>query len=332
MKFRVGLGILCACAMAVWAAQQGAAPKKGAPSSVPPAAAAPSQTAPAGPVLQSDELARIQVDVTRVQMLFTVMDKRGRFISDLNKDDFEVIESKKSQAVQEFTAESDLPLRLGILIDTSNSIRERFRFEQDAAVEFLKTVMRSNLDKAMLVSFDTKAELVTDLLDNPDRLEDGIRRLRPGGGTALYDAIFYACRDKLAMDQPKHKFRRAIVMVSDGEDNQSEVTKAQAIEMAQRAEVIIYAISTDDSGLVLRGDRVLEQLAEATGGRAFFPFKMKDITHSFAAIEDELRSQYVVSYKPADFDADGRYRSIEISSLKKDTQVRARKGYFAPQQ
>src|SRR5262249_42536782 len=149
----------------------GAAPKKGAPGSVPPAAAAPSQTAPAGPVLQSDELARIQVDVTRVQMLFTVMDKRGRFISDLNKDDFEVIESKKSQAVQEFTAESDLPLRLGILIDTSNSIRERFRFEQDAAVEFLKTVMRSNLDKAMLVSFDTKAELVTDLLDNPDRLE-----------------------------------------------------------------------------------------------------------------------------------------------------------------
>jgi VWFA-related protein len=102
--------------------------------------------------------------------------------------------------------------------------------------------------------------------------------------------------------------------------------------MAQRAEVIIYAISTDDSGLILRGDKVLEQLAEATGGRAFFPFKMKDITHSFAAIEDELRSQYVVSYKPADFDADGRYRSIEISALKKDLQVRARKGYFAPQQ
>jgi VWFA-related protein len=124
--------------------------------------------------------------------------------------------------------------------------------------------------------------------------------------------------------------RKAIIIVSDGEDNQSEVTKAQAIEMAQRAEVIIYAISTDDSGLVMRGDRVLQQLAEATGGRAFFPFKMKDITHSFAAIEDELRSQYIVSYKPADFDADGRYRTIEISSLKKDLQVRARKGYFAP--
>ena len=126
--------------------------------------------------------------------------------------------------------------------------------------------------------------------------------------------------------------RKAIVIVSDGEDNQSEISRAQAIEMAQRAEVIIYAISTDDSGLILRGDRVLEQLAAATGGRAFFPFKMKDITHSFASIEDELRSQYVVSYKPADFDADGRFRSIEISALKKDLQVRARKGYFAPQQ
>ena len=126
--------------------------------------------------------------------------------------------------------------------------------------------------------------------------------------------------------------RKALIVLSDGEDNQSEVTKTQAIEMAQRAQVLIYAISTDDSGLILRGDKILEQLADATGGRAFFPYKMKDITHSFSAIEDELRSQYVVSYKPSDFDADGRYRSIEITALKKDLQVRARKGYYAPRQ
>ena len=159
-----------------------------------------------------------------------------------------------------------------------------------------------------------------------------MHKLHDGGGTALYDAVYKACKEKFLKDRPEHPVRKAIVIVSDGEDNQSEISKAQAIEMAQRSEVIIYAISTDDSGLVMRGDKVLEQLAEATGGRAFFPFKMKDITHSFAAIEDELRSQYVVSYKPADFDADGRYRSIEISTLKKDLQVRARKGYFAPQQ
>jgi len=110
------------------------------------------------------------------------------------------------------------------------------------------------------------------------------------------------------------------------------VSRTQAIEMAQRADVIIYAISTDDSGLILRGDKVLQQLADATGGRAFFPFNNKDITRSFSAIEDELRSQYVISYRPADFDADGRYRSIEITALKKDLQVRARLGYYAPRQ
>jgi VWFA-related protein len=126
--------------------------------------------------------------------------------------------------------------------------------------------------------------------------------------------------------------RHAIVVISDGEDNQSEFSRLQAIEMAQRSDVIIYAISTDDSGLVLRGDKALQQLADATGGRAFFPYKTKDITHSFKAIEDELRSQYIVSYRPADFDADGRYRSIEITTLRKDLEVRARKGYYAPRQ
>jgi VWFA-related protein len=182
------------------------------------------------------------------------------------------------------------------------------------------------------MGFNSTQDLAQDFTDSVPQLARGVRSLRDGGGTALYDAIYHACRDKLLKEQSDRPQRKALILLSDGDDNQSEYTLAQAVEMAQRAEVIIYAISTDDSGLVMRGDRVLEQLAEATGGRAFFPFKMKDITRSFAAIEDELRSQYVVSYKPADFDADGRYRSIQISSLKKDLQVRARKGYFAPQQ
>jgi len=159
-----------------------------------------------------------------------------------------------------------------------------------------------------------------------------VQRLSNGGGTALYDAIYKACKEKLLREHSDHPIRKAIVVLSDGEDNQSEHSRAQAIEMAQRAEVLIYAISTDDSGLILRGDRVLEELANASGGRAFFPFKMKDVKNSFSAIETELRSQYVVSYHPADFDADGRYRSIEITALKKDLQVRARKGYYAPRQ
>jgi Ca-activated chloride channel homolog len=223
-------------------------------------------------------------------------------------------------------------LHLGLLIDVSGSVNSRFDFEQDAAVSFLQHSLRAGFDKAFVVGFNKQSQLAQDFTDNVVLLSAGIHRLQDGGGTALYDAIYRACKDKFLKDRPDHPVRKAIIVVSDGEDNQSDYSRAQAIEMAQRAEVIIYAISTDDSGLVLRGDRNLQQLAEATGGRAFFPFKMKDVTRSYASIEDELRSQYVVSYKPADFDADGRYRSIEISALKKDLQVRARKGYFAPQQ
>jgi Ca-activated chloride channel homolog len=221
---------------------------------------------------------------------------------------------------------------MGLLVDTSGSVRSRFDFEQEAAVSFLQHTVRPGFDKAFVMGFSSHSQLAQDFTDNLQLLATGVHSLRDGGGTALYDAIYRACRDRLIKDRTDRPVRRAIIVISDGEDNQSEVTRAQAIEMAQRAEVLVYAISTDDSGLILRGDKVLQQLADATGGRAFFPFKMKDIRSSFAAIEDELRSQYVVSYRPANFDADGRYRSIEITALKRDLLVRARKGYFAPRQ
>ena len=271
--------------------------------------------------------------VDEVNVLFIATDKHGKFVRDLNQGDFSILDDHKPpQSILNFRRETDLPLHMGLLIDVSGSVHSRFDFEQDAAISFLQHSVRVGFDKAFVVGFNKQSQLTQDFTDNVQLLSDGIHRLQDGGGTALYDAIYRACKDKFLKDRPDHPTRKAIVVVSDGEDNQSDVSRAQAIEMAQRAEVIIYAISTDDSGLILRGDKVLEQIAEATGGRAFFPFKMKDITRSFAAIEDELRSQYVVSYKPADFDADGRYRSIEISALKKDLQVRARKGYFAPQQ
>jgi VWFA-related protein len=271
--------------------------------------------------------------VNEVNVLFIATDKHGKFVRDLNQNDFSILDDHKPpQAILNFRRETDLPLHLGLLIDVSGSVNGRFDFEQGAATSFLQHTLRVSFDKAFIVGFNKNSQMAQDFTDNVQLLSAGVHRLHDGGGTALYDAVYKACKEKFLKDRPDRPVRKAIVIVSDGEDNQSEMSKAQAIEMAQRSEVIIYAISTDDSGLVMRGDKVLEQLAEATGGRAFFPFKMKDITHSFAAIEDELRSQYVVSYKPADFDADGRYRSIEISSLKKDLQVRARKGYFAPQQ
>jgi VWFA-related protein len=271
--------------------------------------------------------------VNEVNVLFIATDKHGKFVRDLNQTDFSILDDHKPpQAILNFRRETDLPLHMGLLVDVSGSVDGRFDFEQNAATSFLQHTLRVGFDKAFVVGFNSHSQMAQDFTDNVQLLSVGVHKLHDGGGTALYDAVYHACKDKFLKDRPDHPLRKAIVIVSDGEDNQSEISKAQAIEMAQRSEVIIYAISTDDSGLVMRGDKVLQQLAEATGGRAFFPFKMKDITHSFAAIEDELRSQYVVSYKPANFDADGRYRSIEISSLKKDLQVRARKGYFAPQQ
>jgi VWFA-related protein len=318
MKVRglfVGTSVL---ALAVWAFGQ-------AP---PPAASKP---AAATRIDQDVPSARIVLDVTRVNMLFTVTDKKGRFITDLTREDFQVFENRKQQSIQEFTAESDLPLRLGILIDTSNSIRDRFKFEQEAAIQFINSVIKPRHDRALVVSFDTSAELVSDLIDDTEKLARNIRTLRPGGGTALYDAIYFACRDKLSQDQPRHKFRRAIVIMSDGDDNQSRVTRDQALEMAQKADVVVYAISTNITRIESDGDKVLKYLTSETGGRAFFPFKLEDLDQSFENIANELRHQYNIFYRPEPLKADGLYHAVDLKVKgRKDLVVRARKGYYAP--
>ena len=275
----------------------------------------------------------IKARVDEVNVLFIATDRHGKFVRNLNEADFSILDDHKPvQSILNFRRETDLPIELGLLMDVSGSVQGRFGFEKEAAVGFLQHIIRPGYDRAFIVGFNKDSHLTQDFTDKVPLLAAGVERLSNGGGTALYDAVYKACQDKLLREQFDHPVRKAIIVVSDGEDNQSEHTRAQAIEMAQRVEVLIYAISTDDSGLILRGDKVLEDLASATGGRAFFPYKMKDITHSFASIEDELRSQYGVSYKPSDFDADGRYRSIEITALKKDLQVRARRGYYAPKQ
>jgi len=289
------------------------------------------QPAAQKPVAVDRSDAPIVVDVTRVNVLFAVTDKKGRFITDLTKDDFLVTENKKPQVIQEFTAETDLPLRIGILIDTSNSIRDRFKFQQEAAIEFINTVIRPRQDKAMVVSYDTSAEMVSDLVDETDKLAKSIRDLRPGGGTALYDAIYFACRDRLQQDQPRHKFRRAIILLGDGDDNQSRVTRDQALEMAQKADVVIYAISTNISRIETDGDKVLTYLSSETGGQAFFPFKIQDLAQSFENIANELRRQYNIFYRPEPLKADGLYHAIVVKvNGRKDLVVRARKGYYAP--
>jgi VWFA-related protein len=163
-------------------------------------------------------------------------------------------------------------------------------------------------------------------------LQNAIRGLRPGGGTALFDAIYFACRDKLAKDQPRHKFRRAIVIVSDGDDNQSQYTRDQALEMAQKADVVIYTISTNGiTRIETDGDKVLRYLAQETGGRAFFPFKVEDLDQSFENIANELRHQYSISYRPEPLVTDGLFHVIDVRVReRKNILVNVRRGYYAP--
>jgi VWFA-related protein len=271
----------------------------------------------------------IRSEVTRVNMLFTVTDKKGRFITDLTRDDFTVSENKKLQPILEFTSESDLPLRLAILVDTSGSITDRFRFQQDAATSFIRGVIREQ-DKAIVVAFDSSAELVADLTNDIGTLENAVHNLRPGGGTALYDAIYFACKERLMRDQPMYKFRRAMVVISDGLDNASRYSRDQALETAQRADTVMYTISTNISHVETEGDKVMRYFAEETGGNAFFPFEAKDLDQSFENIANELRHQYNLFYRPEPLKNDGLFHRVLIRVKNRhDVIVRARKGYYA---
>ena len=273
---------------------------------------------------------RIISTVNEVSVVFTVTDKHNRYIKDLTKKDFSVLDDQRPVInFRSFRRETDLPLQVGLLIDASNSIRDRFKFEQESAIEFLNQTVRPKYDQAFVVGFDVEPEVTQDFTDDTNLLANGVRALRPGGGTAMYDALYYASRDKLLKSNQASSVRRAIILVSDGEDNSSHVTREEAIEMALRANTIVYTISTNfPSGG--GGDKVLQRISEATGGRAFQPFQLTDVANAFAQIQDDLRSQYELSYRPENFAHDGRYRTIAITALHKGLKVRSRSGYYAP--
>jgi len=303
---------------------------------VPPAPVAPPQTstqANARPAVPADDVTTtIRTTVNEVNVVFTVTDKHGHYVRDLKQSDFEILDDGKPvEQIRSFHNETDLPLRVGLMVDASNSVRERFKFEQESAIEFLNQTIRPRYDQAFVIGFDVTPEVTQDFTDSTELLSHGVRSLRPGGGTALFDALYFACRDKLAKLQNTGPTRKAIILLSDGDDNQSHVTREESIDMAERAEVVIYTISTNIMGGNQRGDKVLERIADATGGRAFFPFQLTDVANAFSQIQAELRSQYALSYKPADFRADGRYRTIAIEAKdRKHLRVRSRRGYYAP--
>ncbi len=285
----------------------------------------------AGAAQGSTDPNRIKVHVDLVNVLFTVNDKKNRFVINLTKDDFRVLENSKPQTVRFFSRESNLPLRIGLLVDTSNSIRDRLRFEQEAAIDFLSSVLIPARDKAFVVGFDVESQLAQDYTDDMEKLSQAVRSFQAGGGTALYDAIYNACKEKMLFFPPPEPYlRRVMILISDGLDNQSEHTREEALAMAQRVEVTIFAISTNRTGLAIRGDKVLKYLAEQTGGRAFFPFSAPDLAANFQEISRELRSQYSLAYVSTNPTRDGTFRNILIEPREKGLRVRAKSGYFAP--
>jgi Ca-activated chloride channel homolog len=321
--------------LAIAAVAQSTAPATPAPPAAQQATSAPAANSSTGqtpPPDTSDTAAKIVVRTNEVNVVFTVTDKHGRRITDLKQADFRIVDDNKPpERINSFNAETNLPLQVGLLIDASNSVRDRFKFEQESAIEFLNQTVRPRFDTAFVIGFDATPEVTQDFTDNTEALARGVHELRPGGGTALYDALYYACRDKLLKAPNATPVRRAIILLTDGEDNLSHVSREEAIEMAQRAEAIIYTISTNISGTKGPGDKVLERIADATGGRAFFPFQIRDVVNAFTEIQDELRSQYAVSYRPADLKKDGHYRTIEIiATNRRDLRVRSRRGWYSP--
>jgi len=291
-------------------------------------------TVPAAPNEQEDVNApTIKIGVNEVNLIFTVTDKHGKYNPNLKQSDFALLDDQKAPArVNSFHQQINLPLRVGLVIDASTSIRSRFQFEQQSATEFLLQILKSRLDRAFVMGFDVTPNITQDWTNDIDGLETGVNRLRPGGGTALYDAVYTACRDKLLDARVQEPVRKAMILISDGEDNQSRVRPDEAIKMCERAETIIYAISTNWTPSRGQGDKVLTQLAEATGGQVFFPPSVEEMSNSFKDIEEELRSQYALTYTPADFKTDGAFRTIYLYCNDRRYQVRARKGYFAPRQ
>jgi len=348
--------------LALWLCVAGAAGNAQQPSQVPPAPQSPApaqqgdqkaappqqqqeqqqqQQQPNAPTRQA---APLKVTTGLVHLVAAVSDRRNNFITDLDEKDFRIFEDGKPQEIKFFGRQTDLPLRIGLLLDTSNSIRERLHFEKDASIDFLDGVIRRHKDQAFLMTFDNEPEVIQDFTGDVGTLTEAIQKQRAGGGTSLNDAIYTAAQKLVKAplpEGPDPEVRRVLVVFSDGEDNLSDHALSDAIEMAERCEVAIYSISTSTDWVAVTtvdrphkmfktpGDEVLEKYAIQTGGRVFFPYKVDDLAESFQDIGDELRSQYFIAYAPSE-QPNGRYRTIRVDiGDRKGLTVRTRKGYYA---
>ena len=316
------------------------------------APAPPAQPPPAGQAQQPMPSGQtLRVPVNLVNIIATVVTRREKLVSDLERPEFRVFEDGQEQKIEFFARDTDLPLRIGLLLDTSNSIRERLEFEKEAAIDFLHNTLRRKKDQAFLMIFDNEPSIIQNYTDDLGALTEAVQKQRAGGGTALYDAVTQAA-DKLGQAPPSpdgSAVRRVIVVITDGEDTLSpaSVSRGTAIEAAERTGVAIYCISSstewvsatetnDPRKMVQRkmmkteSDKVLDEFAGETGGRAFYPYSVDDLGQSFQDIGQELRSQYALAYVPVGIAADGHFHKIRVDVARKGLVVRHRKGYYAP--
>jgi len=275
-----------------------------------------------------------RASVDEVSIFFAATD-HGKSATNLTQSDIVVRDDNRApHAILGFRNESQLPLRLGLIIDTSNSVKDRISFEEAAATKFLETVVTGKDDLAFVVGVNNSVLLVQDFSDDQARISHEINQLAPGGGTALWDAVEFGA-DKLRDRAEGRPVARVLIVISDGEDNASSATLKQAIASTQRGEVAVYTVSTrdydqDDPSAEL-GDHALRALSELTGGSAFIPGSIRGLKGSLAELQQVIRGRYLVSYKPAEFQRDGRYREIDITAEKDGHKLKvyARKGYFA---
>lgn len=271
--------------------------------------------------------------VELVNILCTVVDRKGNLVTTLGQDDFILYEDGKGQTIEHFSRSTDLPLSIALLIDTSASVAGKLKFEQEAAAQFFHTILRPQ-DKALLIEFDSGVTLVQDFTSDPNLLSRQLHTLRAAGATSMYDALYLVSEEKLIPDRAEQ--RKTILMISDGDDTSSAVTFEEARAQVQLAGASVYAISVTMGGHfgvsgAGPGDGVLEQLAAATGGRVFYPRRIQDLGIAFREIEQELRSQYSISYRPRPrAPGESAMRPIRISVRGQGLKVRHRQMVTAP--
>jgi VWFA-related protein len=269
-------------------------------------------------------------DVPEVRLQFTVADEQGRVVQDLSPDDVRIFDNQSPVArFSDFERGQDLPLHIGLILDTSDSVKRVLPDEKAAAVNFLQQIMRPQTDTAFIMGFGGDIKLWQDSTANRQQLIDAVARLKqPGWGTRLFDALYSACDGQLSANGDGKLVHRAIVVLSDGDDTQSFRSLANAIAAAQRSEIQIYALTIHPLGVADRGDRILQRLADATGGRLYVAPSSHDLGAAFAQIEQDLRTQYYVSFPPQQATPGFHALRIEVRPPQK-LEVHARKGYYA---